>query len=37
MGNEVTEPKISDKARNDWDISSRGTGLTDQVQSQINK
>ena len=34
---QLTEPMISDKAWNDWDVSSRGTGLTDQVQSQKDK
>lgn len=32
----LTEPVISDKAQHDWDISSNGTGLTDQRQSQID-
>lgn len=37
MDSEVTELKISDKARTDWDISSRGPGLTDQGQPQVDK
>lgn len=34
---EVTEPKMSDKPQNDWNILSRGTALTDQVQFQVDK
>lgn len=37
MDSEVTELKISNKARTDWDISSRGPGLADQGQPQVDK